>query len=70
MVEKHLVQGSYWLGIACSVVALVWRGLEFLKVTPEEFGTLRYTTFYKGGVLFLLISIAAAGNTWLKNQKA
>ena len=58
--EKHIIQASYWLGLACSLVALVWRGLEFLKVLPESYGTLMYSTVYKGGLLFLVIAIATA----------
>ena len=68
--EKQIVQVTYWLGLASSIVALAWKGLEVLKVAPEKFGALGYMTFYKGGLLFLLISIATAGCAWLKSQKA
>ena len=68
--EKSLAHGSYWLGVACSLVAFVWKGLEVLNVAPEGFGSVRYMTFYKGGLLFLLIAIAAAACVWLKSQKA
>ena len=67
--EKHLAQGSYWLGIVCAVVALAWKGLAALKLAPGAFGELQYTTFYKGGLLVLLIPIATAGCAWLKSQK-
>ena len=67
--EKHILQWSYWLGLAISLLAMVWRGLAILGVMPEGFGSLMYSTLYKGGVLFLLISIATAMCTWLKGQK-
>jgi len=68
--EKQIVQLSYWLGLASSVLALAWKGLETLHAVPEAFGSFKYMTFYKGGLLFLLISIATAGCAWLKSQKA
>ncbi|MBI4167192.1 MAG: hypothetical protein HY508_15815 [Acidobacteria bacterium] len=68
--EKHIVQVSYWLGLVSSLVALVWKGLEALHIASEGLGGFKYMTFYKGGLLFLLISIATAGCAWLKSQKA
>ena len=68
--EKQMVQLSFWLGLASSLVAVVWKGLESLNAAPGGFGSLRHMTFYKGALLFLLISIAASGCAWLKSQKA
>ena len=68
--EKQIVQVSYWLGLASSLLALVWKGLEVLHVAPEKFGTLGYLTFFKGALLFLLISMATAGCAWVKSPKA
>lgn len=68
--EKQIVQVSYWLGLASSLLAVAWKGLESLNAVPGGFGSLRYMTFYKGGLLFLLIAIATAGCAWVKNQKA
>ena len=68
--EKQIVQVSYWLGLASSLIAVVWKGLEALHAAPSGFGSVNYMTIYKGGLLFLLISIATAGCAWLKSQKA
>ncbi len=68
--EKQIAQGSYWLGLVSSLLAVVWKGLEALHVAPGGFGTLRYMTLYKGGLLFLLIALATAGCAWVKSQKA
>lgn len=62
--EKHILQWSYWLGIASFAVALVWRGLNALgmwlpsNATPGH--TIVYMSFYKAGLLFLLVAIATA----------
>jgi hypothetical protein len=68
--EKQILQWSYWLGLAISLLAMVWKGLATLGVMPEGFGSLLYSSLYKGGVLFLLISLATAMAAWLKGQKA
>lgn len=68
--EKQVVQVSYWLGLLSSAIALVWKGLEAVQFAPEGFGSFKYMTFYKGGALLLLVSLATAGCAWLKSQKA
>jgi hypothetical protein len=68
--EKQITQWSYWLGLVCSLLAMIWKGLEFLKVMPEGFGSLGYTSLYKGGLLFLVITVATAGYVAVKGQKA
>jgi len=67
--EKYLVQGSFWLGLASSVVALVWKGLDVLNVVAGGLGGVTYMTLYKGGLLFLVISIATTGYVGLRSQK-
>jgi predicted Na+-dependent transporter len=67
--EKHIGQWSYWLGLACTLLAMVWRGLEFLNVMPEGYGDLKYTTLYKGGLLFLVMAIATSSLVAAKGQK-
>ena len=68
--EKQIVQVSYWLGLVSSLLAVGWKALEALNAAPGGFGNLRYMTFYKGALLFLLVSIATSGCAWLKSQKA
>ena len=68
--EKPIAQGSYWLGVASSVLALAWKGLQAVHVLPESLGNFKYMTLYKGGLLFLMIAIASSACAWLKNQKA
>lgn len=59
--EKKIAQYSYWLGLACVVVALVWRAANALGyflpnvISGQGF---YYLSFYKGGLIFLLVCIA------------
>jgi len=60
--EKKIMQYSYWLGVACVVVALVWRAANFAgyylaSVVPGV--GLNYMSFFKGALLLLLVSIAS-----------
>lgn len=71
--EKHVVRWTYLLGVACALVAVVWRALNALgwgvpyMVAPGQ--TVYYMSFYKGAFLFLLLSIAAANYATYKSQK-
>lgn len=67
--EKKILQYSYWLGVACVVVALVWRAatvMGFGGVPLMRGLSLTYTSFFKGALLFLLTAVATgayqAGN--------
>ena len=68
--DKHIVQGSYWLGLGCYALAMLWKVLEVVKVAPEAFGSVRHMTFYKGGLLFLVISLATAACAAQRAPKA
>ena len=61
---SYLVRWSYVLGLACAMVAVVWRGLMTLGYFVPDYITLGRTiydmSFYKGALLFLLVSIASA----------
>jgi len=71
-VEKHLVTWSYWLGIACFVIALVWRACNAVgMLLPKSMvtgQTVSYMSFYKGGLLFFLLTIATANYTWFNSR--
>ncbi len=71
-VEKYLVRWSYWLGIACALVALIWRGL-FAVGIPERISyddrAVGYAGFFNGALLFLLIATATASYVSATRQK-
>ena len=59
--EKKIAQYSYWLGVACVVVALVWRAVNSMGYFPNANVPgvgIYYMSFYKGGLIFLLVCIA------------
>jgi hypothetical protein len=60
--EKQIIRWSYLLGLACVIVALVWRaagGLGWIATGLNMPGALmNYMTFYKAALLFLVVAIA------------
>jgi hypothetical protein len=71
-VEKHLVTWSYWLGIACVAIALLWKAWSALGLwLPKSMAaaqTISYMGFYKGGILFFLVTIATANYAWFNSR--
>ena len=71
--EKHIVTGSYWLGLICSLIAIGLRLLNMLGIltaTVVQGGkTLWYMSFYKGALLFFLIAIATASYASVHSEK-
>lgn len=61
----YLIRWSFVLGVTCAVVAVVWRGLMTLGYFVPNYIALGRTlydmSFYKGALLFLVVSIAGAG---------
>src|SRR5229473_2641658 len=70
--EKHLVTWSYWLGIASFAIALVWKAWSafglWLPKSMAAGQTISYMSFYKGGLLFFLVTIATANYTWFNSR--
>ncbi len=60
----YLVRWSFFLGLACAVVAVGWRGMMTMGYFLPDYIILGRTiydmSFYKGSLLFLLVSIASA----------
>jgi hypothetical protein len=70
--EKHVVRWTYLLGVACVVIALVWRalnvfgwGIPYIMVPGQ---TLYYMSAYKAAFLLLLTSIATANYAMYRAQ--
>ncbi len=72
--EKHILAWSYWLGLASAVIALALRSLNavglLLPTVVTQGKTVWYMSFFKGALIFLLISIATANYSWAHSQKS
>ena len=66
--KKQIQIWSYWLGLASAVVALVMRSFNafgfWLPQYVVQGVTIWYMSFYKGALLFILINIATALDSW------
>lgn len=70
--EKHLIRWTYWLGLACVVVALAWRALNtmgaFLPDSMVLGRSIYYMSFYKAALILLVTSMATA--SYAASQKS
>ncbi|MGA9134992.1 MAG: hypothetical protein ACLPZY_21300 [Terracidiphilus sp.] len=74
--EKQLATVAYWLGILCTVIALITRGLAlvgvfaFTSTAVAGRNPISYRTFLEGAVLFFVMAIASAVIALAKEKKA
>jgi hypothetical protein len=69
--EKHLSVVGYWLGLICTILALICRIFIALNLNPLRIGTsggiaISYVSFFHGAALFFLLSIAS----WCRTEKS
>ena len=62
--EKTLSAVGYWLGLLCTVLALIFRLFTALNIIPPHMGApggiaISYLTFFHGAALFFLLCIAS-----------
>jgi hypothetical protein len=62
--EKQLSVVGYWLGLICTVLALIFRAFTALNLIPPHMGTpggnaISYMSFLHGAALFFLLTIAS-----------
>jgi hypothetical protein len=70
---KHIAVVSYWLGVVCSVIAVVARicnalGIVFLHILTKG-NSIDIRSFLDAGLLFLFIAIASANFEWLQSRQ-
>lgn len=68
--EKQLSAIGYWLGLVCTLLALIFRFLTALKMIPPLLGVpggsaISYLSFFHGAALFFLLAIAS----WCRTPK-
>jgi hypothetical protein len=67
---KQIIRWSYWLGLVCLVISLVWRVLTAFGVLAFPLmKNVSYSTIYRGAGLFFLTAIATAAHLWCEAQK-
>ncbi len=69
--EKQISRIAYWLGLICTVLALIFRILIVLKVIvprmgPPDASAIGYMSFLHGAALFFLLAIAS----WCQTAKS
>ena len=69
--EKQLSLIGYWLGLICTVLALIFRLTTALNMIPPHMGApggtaISYTSFLHGAALFFLLAIAS----WCRTAKS
>jgi hypothetical protein len=69
--EKLIARWSYWLGIACVIIAIAWKGgnaFGLWRALPPTPADISYWSFYNASLLFFALSIASACRVWLKSM--
>jgi len=69
--EKQLSAIGYWLGLICTVLALIFRLVDalhknFLYIRATGGSTIDYVAFFHGAALFFLLAIAS----WCRTAKS
>lgn len=69
--EKQLSVVGYWLGLICTVLALIFRMFTVLNIFPLHMGApggnaISYLSFFHGAALFFLLAIAS----WCRTAKS
>lgn len=65
--EKQILHWSYWLGLACLIIAFVWRVVNVFGVALGK--SIAPMMFYKGSLLLLVAAIASASYAGFKSQR-
>ena len=74
--DKQICKVSYWIGLLCTVIAIIARGLAMIGVMAGHLAgssaagrvPLSYKSFLDGAMLFFLMSIASAVGMWAKDK--
>ena len=67
--ERQIARYTYWIGLLCVAVSLVWRAAMAVNLIQEHMGGMWYSSFWKAGVVFLVVSVASVNFAWLQEKK-
>jgi hypothetical protein len=70
---KYIAVGSYWLGVACALIAVVARlcdamGIVFVHILTKG-NNIDFRSFLDAGLLFLFMAIASANYEWFQSRQ-
>lgn len=72
--EKLIVHVTYWLGIACLVVAVIWRIVNTFRLwqspTGAGGGPLGHGAFVHASIAFLVAATATVAYSWFNSQES
>ncbi len=69
--HRQLARYSYWVGVVCVVIDVLWRALGLVWTDfPESFHGLWRTSFRNAAFVFLMLSVASAAYSWLQQQNS
>jgi hypothetical protein len=72
--DKKISVASYWLGITCVVLTIIFRLLAAVGIwpmlVPSNGAGITYVTFQQAAVVFLLLSIAAGLMSRWRHEKS
>lgn len=70
--DKLIGRLSYWAGIACSVMAILWRVANAFSYLPNSMMSrgvdISYLSFLHTGFLLFIVTMATACYSWLAGQ--
>lgn len=74
--NKQLVGVAYWIGMVCTVLAILYRGLMAIGLSPFTGAAgpatkipLSPKSFLDGAILFFVMAIASSVAWWVKRQE-
>ncbi len=72
--DRLIGRSSYWAGVACAVLAILWRignALSFLPASLMRHGIdVSYWSCVHIAFLLFIVTMATASYTWLANHKS
>ncbi|HVP43391.1 MAG TPA: hypothetical protein VMS96_08150 [Terriglobales bacterium] len=67
--HRQIARYSYWIGVVCVVIDVVWRIVEAIWVqAPGPIHGVWRETFRNAAIVFLMLSVASVAHAWLLQQ--
>lgn len=71
--DKLIGRWSYWGGVVCATIAILWRVANAFSFVPNSFMRtgvdVSYWSFLHTGFLLFIVTMASAGYSFLSSKK-